>query len=96
MDDGLRRLRIRVTATDVAIVGLALVLAAIGIVTWVGRSMTNSVREAAQARTEQVAARIGVGDQTPVPADPQEETVQVLAPGEPLVLVTIEGDHLTE
>jgi signal transduction histidine kinase len=96
MDDGLRRLRIRVTATAVAIVGLALVLAAIGIVTWVGRSMTNSVREAAQARTEQVAARIGVGDQTPVPADPQEETVQVLAPGEPLGLVTIEGDHLTE
>ena len=96
MDDGLRRLRIRVTATAVAIVGAALVVAAVAIVAWVGRSMTNSVVEAAQARTEQVAQRIGIGDQTPVPADPQEETVQVLAPGEPLGPVTIEGDYLTE
>ena len=96
MDDGLRRLRIRVTATAVAIVGVALVIAAFAIVTWVGRSLTNSVREAAQARTTQVAERIHVGDQTPVPADPQEETVQLLAPGEPLGPVTIEGDYLTE
>jgi len=96
MDDGLRRLRIRVTATAVAIVGVALVIAAFAIVTWVGRSLTNSVREAAQARTVQVAERIHVGDQTPVPADPQEETVQLLAPGEPFGPVTIEGDYLTE
>jgi signal transduction histidine kinase len=96
MDDGLRRLRIRVTATAVAIVGVALVIAAFAIVTWVGRSLTNTVREAAQARTMQVAERIHVGDQTPVPADPQEETVQLLAPGEPLGPVTIEGDYLTE
>jgi len=96
MDDGLRRLRIRVTATAVAIVGVALVIAAFAIVTWVGRSLTNSVREAAQARTMQVAERIHVGDQTPVPADPQEETVLLLAPGEPFGPVTIEGDYLTE
>jgi signal transduction histidine kinase len=96
MDDGLRRLRIRVTATAVAIVGVALAMAAFAIVTWVGRSLTNSVREAAQARTAQVAERIHVGDQTPVPADPQEETVQLLGPGEPLGPVTIEGDYLTE
>jgi len=96
MDDGLRRLRIRVTGTAVAIVGVALVIAAFAIVTWVGRSLTNSVREAAEARTVQVADRIHAGDQTPVAADPQEETEQLLGPGEPLGPVTIEGDYLTE
>src|SRR5262245_18931637 len=96
MHDGLRRLRIRVTATAVAIVGVALVVAAFAIVSWVGRSLTQSVREAAQARTAQVADRIRVGDQTPVPADPQEETVQLLGPGDSLGPVTIEGDYLTE
>lgn len=96
MDDGLRRLRVRVTATAVVIVGAALVIAAIGIVSWVGRSMTNSVREAAQARTAQVANRISAGNETPVPADPQEETVQVLGPGDSLGPVTIEGDYVTE
>jgi len=96
MGDGLRRLRIRVTATAVLIVGLALVIAAIAVVTWVGRSMTNSVREAAQARTAQVAERIAAGNEAPVPADPQEETVQVLGPGGSLGPVTIEGDYVTE
>ncbi len=96
MGDGLRRLRIRVTATAVLIVGVALVVAAIAIVSWVGRSMTNSVREAAQARTAQVADRISHGDRTAIPADPQEETVQLLGPGEELGPVTIEGDYLTE
>ena len=94
--DGLRRLRIRLTATAVLVVGVALVVAAIATVSWVGRSMTNSVREAAQARTAQVAARILAGDGTPVPADPQEETVQLLGPGESLGPVTIEGDYVTE
>src|SRR3954470_10225453 len=96
MDDGLRRLRIRVTATAVGIVGVALVVAAFAIVSWVGRSLTQSVREAAQARTAQVADRILAGDRTPVPADPQEETVQLLGPGDSLGPVTIEGDYLTE
>ncbi len=94
--DGLRRLRIRLTATAVLVVGVALVVAAIATVSWVGRSMTNSVREAAQARTAQVADRILAGDGTPVPADPQEETVQLLGPGESLGPVTIEGDYVTE
>jgi signal transduction histidine kinase len=96
MGDGLRRLRIRVTATAVLIVGVALVIAAIAVVTWVGRSMTNSVREAAMARTAQVAERISAGNEAPVPADPQEETVQVLGPGDSLGPVTIEGDYVTE
>ena len=96
MDDGLRSLRIRVTAMAVVIVGAALVIAAIAIVGWVGRSMTNSVREAAQARTAQVAERIAAGHQAPTPADPQEETVQVLGPGDSLGPVTIEGDYVTE
>jgi signal transduction histidine kinase len=96
MDDGLRRLRIRVTATAVGIVGVALVVAAFAIVSWVGRSLTQSVREAAQARTAHVADRILAGDRTPVPADPQEETVQLLGPGDSLGPVTIEGDYLTE
>jgi signal transduction histidine kinase len=94
--DGLRRLRIRLTATAVLVVGVALVVAAIATVSWVGRSMTNSVREAAQARTAQVADRILSGDRTPVPADPQEETVQLLGPGDSLGPVTIEGDYVTE
>ena len=96
MGDGLGRLRIRVTATAVLIVGVALIVAAIAIVAWVGRSMTNSVREAAQARTAQVAERIAAGNHEPLPADPQEETVQVLGPGDSLGPVTIEGDYVTE
>jgi len=96
MGDGLQRLRIRVTATAVAIVGIALVVAAIAIVAWVGTSMTNSVREAAQARTAQIADRIAAGNHTPLPADPQEETVQLLGSGDPLGPVTIEGDYVTE
>jgi len=96
MDDGLRRLRIRVTATAVVIVGVALGVAAFAIVSWVGRSLTNSVRDAVDARTAQVVERIQGGDRTPVPADPQEETVQLLAPDESFGPVTIEGDYLTE
>ncbi|HEX3298941.1 MAG TPA: HAMP domain-containing sensor histidine kinase [Actinomycetota bacterium] len=96
MDDGLRRLRVRVSAMAVLIVGAALVVAAFAIVAWVGRSMTNSVREAAQARTAQVAERIAAGYQAPAPADPQEESVQVLGPGDSLGPVTIEGDYVTE
>jgi signal transduction histidine kinase len=96
MDDGLRRLRIRVTGTTIVILGVALGVAALAIVSWVGGSLTNSVREAAEARTAQVAERIQGGDRTPVPADPQEETVQLLGPDEPLGAVTIEGDYLTE
>ena len=96
MGDGLRRLRIRVTAMAVVVVGVALIVAAIAIVAWVGRSMTNSVREAAQARTAQVAERIAAGNHAPLPADPQEETVRVLGRGDSLGPVTIEGDYVTE
>jgi signal transduction histidine kinase len=96
MRDGLGRLRIRVTAMTVVIVGVALIVSAIAIVAWVGRSMTNSVREAAQARTGQVAERIAAGNHAPLPADPQEETVRVLGPGDSLGPVTIEGDYVTE
>ena len=96
MDDGLRRLHIRVTATATLIVGAALLVAAIAIVAWVGRSMINSVREAAQTRTALIANRIAAGDHTPVLSNPQEETVQVLGPGDSLGPVTIEGDYVTE
>jgi len=96
MRDRLGRLRIRVTAMTVVIVGVALLVSAMAIVAWVGRSMTNSVREAAQARTAQVAERIAAGNHAPLPADPQEETVRVLGPGDSLGPVTIEGDYVTE
>src|SRR5262245_5720132 len=96
MSDGLRRLRFRVTATAVLVVGIALVVAALAIVAWVGRSMTNSVREAAQARTAQVAAHIAAGNHAPIPADPEEETVQVLGPGDSLGPVSVVGDDLAE
>jgi signal transduction histidine kinase len=94
--DGLRRLRIRTTVVATSIVGAALVVASISMVAYVGVSLTNSLRDAAIARTQQVADRLATGEQLPVPADPEEESVQLLAPGEPLGPIEIDGRFLTE
>ena len=95
MDDGLRRLRIRTTLAATAVVGIALVVAALALVAFVGRSLTNQVHEAAVARVEEVVDLVAAGRPLPVTADPQEEWIQVLAPGEPMQPSTIEGDSLT-
>ena len=96
MADGLRRLRIRTTAIATLIVGVALVVASVGIVGFVGVSLTNSLRDTAKARTLQVAERLTSGQELPVPADPEEESVQLLGPGEPLGPIEIDGPFLVE
>ena len=83
MDDGLRRLRIRTTVAATSIVGIALVVAAVGLVAFVGRSLTGQVHDAAAARAQEVVARVAAGRPLPVTGDPNEESVQVLAAGEP-------------
>ena len=95
MDDGLRRLRIRTALAATAVVGIALVVAALALVAFVGRSLTNQVHEAAVTRVEEVVDLVAAGRPLPVTADPQEEWIQVLAPGEPMQPSTIEGDSLT-
>jgi signal transduction histidine kinase len=94
--DGLRRLRIRTTAAATAIVGVALVLASFALVAFVGRSLTNSLRDTAIARTRQVAERLSAGERLPEPADPEEESVQLLGPGELIGPVQIDGPFLVE
>jgi signal transduction histidine kinase len=94
--DGLRRLRIRTTAVATGIVAVALVVASVGIVTFVGISMKNSLRDAMIARTQQVAEKLGAGQELPAAADPEEESVQLLGPGEPLGGIEIDGAFLTE
>jgi signal transduction histidine kinase len=94
--DGLRRLRIRTTTIATSIVAVALVLASIGIVAFVGISLTNSLRDAMIARTQQVAEHLRSGFELPVAADPEEESVQLLGPGEPLGPIEIDGPFLTE
>ncbi len=94
MDDGLRRLRIRTTLAATAVVGIALVVAALALVAFVGRSLTNQVHEAAVARAQEVVELVAAGRPLPVTADLQEESIQVLAPGEPVQPSGIEGDSL--
>jgi signal transduction histidine kinase len=94
--DGLRRLRIRTTAAATLIVGVALVVAGLALVAFVGTSLTNSLRDTAIARTRQVAERLSAGERLPEPADPEEESVQLLGPGEPLGPVQIDGPFLVE
>ena len=95
MDDGLRRLRIRTTLAATAVVGIALVVAALALVVFVGRSLTNQVHEAAVARVGEVVDLVAAGRPLPVTADPQEESIQVLAPGQVAQPSTIEGASLT-
>ena len=95
VDDGLRRLRIRTTLAATAVVGIALVVAALALVAFVGRSLTNQVHEAAVARVEEVIDLVAAGRPLPVTADPQEESIQVLAPGQPAQPSTIEGASVT-
>ena len=94
MDDGLRRLRIRTTLAATAVVGIALVVAALALVAFVGRSLTNQVHEAAVARAQEVVELVAAGRPLPVTADLQEESIQVLAPGQPVQPSEIEGDSL--
>ena len=71
-------IRVRVTATAVAIVGTASVLAAFVMVGFVGRSLTAQAADQATVRAEQIADG-GVRDgRTIVVADPGEQFVQVL------------------
>lgn len=94
MDDGLGRLRIRTTLAATAVVGIALVVAALALVAFVGRSLTNQVHEAAVARAQEVVELVAAGRPLPVTADLQEESIQVLAPGQPVQPSEIEGDSL--
>ncbi|TMK94846.1 MAG: HAMP domain-containing protein [Actinobacteria bacterium] len=71
-------IRARVTATAVAVVGIASVLAAFAMVSFVGRSLTAQGADQATVRAEQIADD-GVRDGAPiVVADPEEQFVQVL------------------
>ena len=71
-------IRIRVTATAVAIVGTASVLAAFVMVAFVGRSLEAQAADQATVRADQIADG-GVRDgRTIVVADPEEQFVQVL------------------
>jgi len=71
-------IRARVTATAVAVVGIASVLAAFAMVSFVGRSLTAQGADQATVRAEQIADD-GVRDGGPiVVADPEEQFVQVL------------------
>jgi signal transduction histidine kinase len=94
--EGLRRLRIRTTVVATAIVAVALVVASVGLLAFVGRSMTDSLHDATIARTRQIAERLNAGGELPEPADPEEESVQLLAPGQPLGPVQIDGPFLVE
>jgi signal transduction histidine kinase len=94
--DGLRRLRIRTTVVATLIVGVALLVASVSMVAFVGASLTNSLRDVAIARTRQVAERLSAGERLPEPADPEEESVQLLGPGEPIGPVEIDGPFLYE
>ncbi|MEP6758482.1 MAG: ATP-binding protein [Actinomycetota bacterium] len=95
MADGLRRLRIRTTIAATAVVGLALIVAAVALVVYVGQSLTGQVHDAAAARAEEVAQRVIAGQALPVIADPNEESIQVLGPGESAQPSKIEGVFLT-
>jgi len=94
VDDGLRRLRIRTTLAATAVVGITLVVAALALVAFVGRSLTNQVHEAAVARAQEVVELVAAGRPLPVTADLQEESIQVLAPGQLVQPSAIEGDSL--
>jgi signal transduction histidine kinase len=94
--EGLRRLRVRTTVIATAIVTVALVVASVGMVAFVGRSLTENLSDAAIARTREVAVRLNAGEKLPEPADPEEESVQLLMPGEPLGPIEIDGPYLVE
>src|SRR5439155_14445793 len=71
-------IRMRVTATAVAVVGLASVLAAFTMIGFVGRSLTAQAADQATVRAQQIADG-GVRDGgSIVVADPEEQFVQVL------------------
>ena len=71
-------IRARVTATAVAVVGVASVLAAFAMVALVGRSLTAQAADQATVRAQQIADD-GVRDGgSIVVGDPEEQFVQVL------------------
>ena len=71
-----------------------LVVAALALVAFVGRSLTSQVHEAAAARAQEVVELVAAGRPLPVTADRQEESIQVLAPGQPVQPSAIEGASL--
>jgi signal transduction histidine kinase len=93
--DPLARLRIRTTIAATAVVGTVLLATAAGIVWFVGSSLTAQVRDAAEARAGQVAVAVVSGAALPRPADPEEESVHVVAAGPAPAPTEIEGAYLT-
>jgi signal transduction histidine kinase len=71
-------IRVRTTAAAVLVVGIALLLASIGIVRFVDRSLTAEVGDQAELRARQIASEV-VPDGTVIPVgDREDEFVQVL------------------
>ena len=68
----------RVTATAVAVVGIASVLAAAAMVAFVGRSLTAQAADQATVRAAQIADGGVTDGRVIVVADPGEQFVQVL------------------
>jgi hypothetical protein len=79
--DELTRLRIRMTAIAVAVVGVTLVVGAVIMVAFVSATLTGQVQDAADARAAQVVELVSEGKQVPPPADPEEEFVSELPVG---------------
>ncbi len=84
MGDGNRRwrsVRVRTTVAATLVVGLALVLASVAMVVFLGRSLTSDVRDAALGRAAAVAAVIGRGAEPDLESgEADDEFVQVLFP----------------
>jgi signal transduction histidine kinase len=71
-------IRVRVTATAVAVVGIASVVAAFAMIAFVGRSLTAQAADQATVRAEQIADGGVTDGRVLVVADPEEQFVQVL------------------
>jgi signal transduction histidine kinase len=69
--------RVRTTLAASLVVGLALVLASVALVVFLGRSLTANVRDAAVGRAEEIAATIDAAD--PDAGEADDEFVQVLS-----------------
>jgi len=76
-----RPVRVRTTVAASLVVGLALVLASVAMVVFLGRSLTSNVRDAALGRAAAVAAAIGSGAEPDLDSgEADDEFVQVLFP----------------
>ncbi len=90
--DRLAQLRIRTTLVATAIVAGALVVAAVGMVWFVGRSLRAQLRDEAETLAATAAREVASGQPVSPLIDPTEVSVQVLAPGETPSDTRIEGD----